>query len=219
MRHLFKQKIYFLFPHILFLLAGGILLAVRSKSQIHLFLNQFHHPVADVIFKNLTYLGEGYIAIFFFIVLMCMRYRYALIYAVSVISASLLTQALKYTFDQDRPLRFFEATKTKLYLVSGVDMNIYYSFPSGHTTAAFAVYFSLAIFADNKYLKMFLFILALLIGYSRVYLSQHFFQDIYVGSIIGTLVSFLLFHIINNSNWLNNKTWADKHLLHTVKKK
>ncbi len=189
----------------------------KTKSEIHLYLNQFHNPFGDVFFKNMTYFGEGYIVIGFFIMLLCIRYRYALIYALANIITSVLAQILKHIFDQDRPVRFFEATNTHLYLVPDVDMNIFYSFPSGHTTSAFTVYFTLALFAKNKYLKTFLFVLALLIGYSRVYLSQHFFQDIYVGSIIGTGVSFFLFYFINNSDWLNTKTWGDKNLLSTLK--
>ena len=217
MKQLFKKKAYFLIPYLLFLFGGGLLLALRSKSQIHLYLNQFHTSIADELFKDLTYLGEGYFVIGILILLLCIRYRFAFIYAIANSVTSLFTQGLKHIFDHDRPVRFFEGN-FDLYLVPDVDMNIYYSFPSGHTTSAFTIYFTLALFATNKYVKTGLFVLALLIGYSRVYLSQHFFEDIYVGSIIGTSFSFIIYHYLNRSNWLNNKIWPDKHLLHAVKK-
>lgn len=218
MKHLFKQKIHFLIPYLLFLFAGGILLSVKSKSQIHLFLNQFHNPFADKFFKNLTYLGDGFTAMGILIVLLCIKYRFALIYSVSAIATALTAQVLKHIFDQIRPTLFFEG-KSALYFVPDVDMNIYYSFPSGHTTSAFTIYFMLALFVKNKYLQTGLFTLALLVGYSRVYLSQHFFQDIYVGSIIGTTFSFVIFYFLNNSTWLTTKNWADKNLLNSVRKK
>ena len=34
---------------------------------------------------------------------------------------------------------------------------------------------------------------AVLIGFSRIYLSQHFFEDVFVGTIIGTVVTFLIY--------------------------
>lgn len=69
------------------------------------------------------------------------------------------------------------------------------SFPSGHSTSAFCLFFCLCIISPKVWQKIFFFCLAILIGFSRVYLSQHFFEDIYVGSIIGVGFSFTIFYI------------------------
>lgn len=184
---------------------------LKSKAELHLFFNQYHSPVADSFFLFLTYFGDGLMALFLFIILLFIRYRYALIFSVSSILSAIITHLMKNGFPSDRPIKYF-TDKAQLYLVQGSEMNFHNSFPSGHTVTAFAIYFALALFTDNKLFKTLLFILALLVGYSRVYLSQHFFQDIYVGSIIGTLTSFTAYYYLQNSNWLNSKEWADSSL-------
>ena len=141
------------------------------------------------------------------IILLTVSYRSALIVSISNIIASLLTQLLKRAVFDDyvRPKKFFEGVYD-LYFVPGVDNHLYYSFPSGHTTCAFSLYFALALLVNNKLYKFLLFIIALLVGYSRVYLSQHFFMDIYAGSIIGVGITYVVFYVINGieSNKLDN---------------
>jgi membrane-associated phospholipid phosphatase len=67
--------------------------------------------------------------------------------------------------------------------------------PSGHATAAFAVFFSLLFMSKNQLLKFLFFMLAILATFSRTYLSQHWLIDIYIGSIIGFSFS-LFFYIV-----------------------
>lgn len=134
------------------------------------------------------------------IVLLSVKYRYALIVGFSNFAASMLTQALKKMVFNDslRPKKFFEGMHD-IYLVPGVENHLHHSFPSGHATSAFALYFSLALIVKSNKLKLLLFLIALFAAYSRVYLSQHFFEDIYVGSIIGVGVTFLTFAVIQNN--------------------
>jgi membrane-associated phospholipid phosphatase len=122
-----------------------------------------------------------------------------LIVGLSSTIASLSAQLLKRTIfhDSPRPKRFFEGIHD-LYFVPGIDNHMNFSFPSGHATSAFALYFSMALIITNKRLKLFLFIIALLAAYSRVYLSQHFFEDIYAGSIIGVITAFFIYITIQN---------------------
>jgi membrane-associated phospholipid phosphatase len=54
----------------------------------------------------------------------------------------------------------------------------------------------------NNFLKTGFLLLALLIGYSRIYLSQHFLEDVYGGSIVGTVTTFFIFWLAMKKNWL-----------------
>lgn len=149
------------------------------------------------------------------IILLTVSFRFTLIVALSNILSGLLTQSLKHTLFSDvvRPKKFFEGIHD-LYLVPGVDNHLYNSFPSGHSTCAFSLYFALALVVKNKILKFGLFLTALLAGYSRIYLSQHFFEDVYAGSLIGVIVSGIVYYYINNSK----KTALDNSLITVLKK-
>ncbi|HET6993083.1 MAG TPA: phosphatase PAP2 family protein, partial [Bacteroidia bacterium] len=71
------------------------------------------------------------------------------------------------------------------------------------TTVAFAFYFSLVFAVKNNFLKLGLFLCAIFVGYSRIYLSQHFLGDVFGGSIIGSVSTLLVFTIAIGKGWLN----------------
>lgn len=148
------------------------------------------------------------------IILMAVKYRYALIVGLSNIIASIITQALKQTVFNDvvRPKKFFEGIQD-LYFVPGVENHLYYSFPSGHATCAFSLYFALALLLKNKALELSLFFVALFVGYSRIYLSQHFFEDVYAGSLIGICTTLIVYYLIQKSN----RNWMERSLITSFK--
>lgn len=65
-----------------------------------------------------------------------------------------------------------------------------FSFPSGHTLTAFAMYGSLGSLLPA--LVPFLLTAAVLIGVSRVYLGAHYPTDVLVGGLVGTLLGRLI---------------------------
>lgn len=58
-----------------------------------------------------------------------------------------------------------------------------WSFPSGHTSSSFA--FATAVAANNKKLGVAAYVLAALIGFSRIYLGVHYFTDVLAGAVLG----------------------------------
>jgi membrane-associated phospholipid phosphatase len=57
------------------------------------------------------------------------------------------------------------------------------------------------------------FCLALVASYSRVYLSQHFFGDIYAGSVIGVGSTLALYYWMDTLLRKNAREWHNKGLL------
>lgn len=185
-----KHVIYFLLPTIIALLIGGFFLTAFSKSQIHLFINAHHTPAADWFFKYITFLGEGWWFLLGIPALIFVSWRAAIQLALSGLLTGLVTALFKQVLfsGEPRPIKYFEASEP-LYLIAGAEHNLWNSFPSGHTLAAFALYFTLALLAKNKGFSLFCFVLAVLVGYSRMYLSQHFLVDVVAGAGLGVVVA------------------------------
>mgnify|MGYP000920111285 CR=1 FL=1 len=84
----------------------------------------------------------------------------------------------------------------KLNFVDGVEILNYHSFPSGHTTFAFAIFTSFAFIYQKPLQQIFFLFCALLVAFSRIYLLQHFLRDTIVGSMIGFVCAFVLFYML-----------------------
>jgi membrane-associated phospholipid phosphatase len=204
-----KANLSFLLPYIIFLLLGAVLIVANNKADTHLEFNSYHDSFFDIFFLYVTNLGDGLTAALVVIILLVVKFRLALIVGLANIISATITQTLKHTLFSDvvRPKKFFEGIHD-LYFVPGVDNYLYNSFPSGHSTCAFSLYFSLALIVESKTYKLILFIIAFLVGYSRIYLSQHFLQDVYAGSFIGVVTSLIVFYFIQKSH----KNWMEKSL-------
>lgn len=71
------------------------------------------------------------------------------------------------------------------------------SFPSGHTTAAFAAISGLFFALGRKHRgRLFLFIIPLLIAFSRIYLMVHYTSDVLAGLLIGFFSGWLASRLV-----------------------
>ena len=214
MKKTLRQNLAFLIPYALFLLAAGIFLLTHSKGEAHLVLNQHRFNFCDYFFFLVTYLGDGYTVTAIVFAFCFIKYRYALLAAISNIVSSLITQTLKHTIfsDQVRPAKYFEGI-VQLKLIPWVENYSFNSFPSGHTTAAFTTFFCLSLVVTNNAMKFLFFLIAIIIGFSRVYLSQHFLGDVYAGSLIGTIVALLAYQYIFQNEKINRISWMERSIL------
>lgn len=196
-----KKHRFLLITYFQFLALGILILSFHSNLEISLFINKMNAPILDYFFKYWTLFGT-FTLIGPIILLQCfLKYRYALITAISTLLGFFLVQIAKrfIWFDAPRPKVFFE-TMPDIHYVTGVHLHAAHSFPSGHTTGAFALFIALALINKRPVWQMLFLISALLVGYSRLYLSQHFPIDVIVGSVIGTISALLSYYWFINSS-------------------
>jgi membrane-associated phospholipid phosphatase len=108
------------------------------------------------------------------------------------LASALFTQMMKTFFSMPRPKQFFNPGQYA-YFIDGVTHIGFSSFPSGHATSIFTLATMLALFEKNKRWNVCYLIAGVAVGYSRIYLGQHFLGDVIVGSLIGVLVSVLVY--------------------------
>lgn len=212
MKKLFNENRGFLVPWLLLLTIAAVLLVTYPKAQLHILSNQMHSPFCDTFFKTITNLGDGVLIAVLFVALLFVKYRYALAFLSGSLAASLVINLIKKLLLHDvyRPSKYFELYETyQLHFVEGVKLHAYQSFPSGHTTTAFNLFFMLAVIVKNQWLKLFFLVMAAVVAYSRVYLSQHFLIDIAAGSVFGTGFIFIAILFFNKID----KPWAEKSIL------
>ena len=173
-----------------------------GNTDFSQWINQFNLPFFDFFFKSITYLGDGVTALLIVLVLCCVRLDYGFISAVVFSLSAITTQILKrYIFeDVPRPFLVFkeQIDMGQWHLIDGVEMHQLYSFPSGHTTIIFSICILLSLILNQKKYNYFFFLIAFLVGVSRVYLSQHFLIDVFVGSLIGSTITIFTFLFLRN---------------------
>jgi len=198
----------------LYLMFGGLFLSFFFDRRVmELFSNKYPNAdetnilfkyydpeVLNFIFKKITKLPEGSGLIILVVSLIGLGYYfkdkkyYLLLKNIfnSYIVSGIISWLLKVSFMRERP---FVSWNPKSFhsifdFINGTIgtipyKNKYLSFPSGHTTSAFAVFTLLMFSTRNRVLKIIFLAMALLIAFSRIYLSKHYLSDIMFGIIIG----------------------------------
>lgn len=197
---LFRKNTYFFLPLLLWVLVGGLMQSIFSPEELFMGINQNHNSIADVLMTGITYLGDGCsFAVVLLCILIARKYKLFLIGLVSILAVTLIVQIAKHAIEAPRPLLYFQNAPF-VHVVKWVSVHYNNSFPSGHSAGAFALFCFLALIDNNKLRGLLFVSLALIAAYSRIYLAQHFFADIYIGSIIGTGCSFVVYSLFEFKN-------------------
>ena len=193
----------FLVPTRVLALILAIALLVVPKAELHLALCQPHTPFLDAIVPVFSDLVDWlpYLCV---VLLLFYRAGWATLLASNLLLSTLIVQPIKHLVNAPRPLTWFAENMPdiNLPLVEGVKMNLWLSFPSGHTTTFFLLFFTLSIIlcAENckgKYVLSFICFLCASFGaYTRIYLSQHFALDIFAGILIAILSTLILYFFL-----------------------
>ena len=204
----------FLVPTIVLALVLGTTLLVVPKAELHLALCQPHTHFLDTIVPIFTDLIDW---LPYLVVLLLLFYRagWATFLASNLLLSTLIVQPIKHILCAPRPLTWFAENmpNISLPLVEGVRMNYWLSFPSGHTTTFFVLFFSLSIilYAENikgkNILSFLCFLCASFGAYTRIYLSQHFALDIFAGILIAVSSTLVLYFFLVKRTQ-NTRFWA-----------
>ena len=161
----------------------------RIDGEVLLWIQKNLRGAADPIFKAITYLNEkGALVILLCIALLLIPKTRKL--------GVLCTSALLVTFLLDNLILKNLIARTRPYeVVEGltrlVGKQSDYSFPSGHTCTAFAV-MTMILMECPKKIGVPAIILAVLIGFSRLYVGVHYPTDVLAGALTGILYAWIV---------------------------
>lgn len=181
----------------------------------------------NAVMVFITTLGNaGAIFIVLALVLLCTKkYRKAgLAVAVALIVMLICNDLfLKEFFARPRPFNLL-ATDPEKYAFWGegyvypelIGKPSSYSFPSGHTSSAFAA--AIALLCHNRKLGIPVTIFAAIMGFSRIYVEVHYCTDVIAGIVSGTICALIavlivkfLFPVVDNGiNKLSAKMKKEK---------
>jgi membrane-associated phospholipid phosphatase len=205
-RAIFRERALLLSFLALLLLIFGIWITVTDKAQGFRLLTGYHSTATDFFFRYITHLGDG---IFIIVsgILIGKRKQYILsaCILISYMLSGIFAQLGKKLLNLPRPKAWFEALGETVYEVPGVEVHMKGSFPSGHTASVFAMAAVLVLMLPYRWYSWLLLGLACMVGYSRIYLSQHFPVDVWGGAMIGTFSGSVVWLVMQNSKYLNSK--------------
>ncbi len=182
---------------------GLALIQYFGRDDLHLMINQFHSPFFDQFFKYYTNIGTtGFFVLLIGYIIYKSNWLTLGYLVISEIIGAIPNTIVKKIFFKHvhRPSYYFYQNNIDLHMVKGEQLQIPYTFPSGHTLLAVFIAMTLCTMTKNRLLQ---FIFALhfpLIGYSRMYLSKHFMIDTIGGAFLGFFVFIFVYYCLNNWN-------------------
>ena len=225
---LLRNNAVFIGLSLVLIVALGLALLCIPKGELHLLLCDRHTPARDIFYRYYTQVAEWFPYVLCVAILLFGRVGDGVFASACLAFSALTTQIFKHIIVAPRPLTWFaeHMPEVQLPLTEGVRMNYWLSFPSGHTTSFFALFFALSIIVTSKFtgstrltsltsslIQLLLFLLATLGGYSRIYLSQHFAADVFGGMLVGCLIPIVCYAIFSRyegKKWYNYRVLQKK---------
>jgi membrane-associated phospholipid phosphatase len=203
-----RQIRIFFVPYLIILITCLVIKLFYTRESIYFSVNARHTEAGDLIFPYITDMGEGYMVVAVTLLMLCFSYRKTILLITSFAVSGILVQIVKHIFRAPRPVVYFEKELTSIHFVKGIALLHNNSFPSGHTVTAFSAAVVLSYVAVNKRLGFIFLLLAISVAYSRMYLSQHFFEDVIAGSILGTISTIIWITWMDGRSFMRSERWS-----------
>ena len=210
----------------LLVLGNLYLLFTSQQGDTLILINKYRTPFWDYFFKIGTKFGEPVAYVGAVAIISAVSYRKATFVVVAGAAAGILAGLLKIYFAEARPMRwFFDNFEGIWHGLNHFEeewrsWDETGSFPSGHTSSAFALYGFIAFNARRYKLLItaLCVFLAAMVGFSRMYLLYHFLRDVTAGAVLGTVVAIIAYYaqgrlfktkaVLDSGWWVGRK---DKH--------
>lgn len=121
-------------------------------------------------------------------------------FAGGYILSAIITNGAKHIFKRERPYNTYSFIKKR-------DVGGGYSFPSGHTSAAFYTATSLSILYPKWYVIVPTYVWASSAGWARMYQGVHYPSDVLVGAVVGAGSAWVSYKV---QRWMNKKNNKQK---------
>ena len=177
---------------------------VNAVHKLHECAGDWTQPLAEFV----SLLGKGGIALIILslILLICRptrRYGTAMCLGLAI-GAIAVNLWLKVVIARPRPYADPQSIFYPIWLAHGSHIESDFSFPSGHTNAAFAAMVPV-FWLGNKRWSWLALVFAVLMGISRVHLMVHYPSDVLCGAVTGTIAgiigTLIALRIPDDSKW------------------
>lgn len=194
---------FFIIPFLVLIIICFIILLINTKLDLFLWINNHHNHFFDRFFMLVTMIGDGLTTVIVVLGMLFLKYRYSVLTAMAYAYSSFVVQVLKLVFNSPRPSKFFQDL-FPIRTIEDYPLYEWKSFPSGHSASAFTLAVVLAYLLPYKHRQWIIIPVAAITAFSRVYLAQHFLEDIVAGAILGVVLTFQLIWWLENSHWYHS---------------
>lgn len=182
------------------------LIANFPPETLVLSVNRSGTLFLDSFFRLYTHLGLGVVLIPLALVFLFIRFYYSILVVANLLASGVIVFVFKKLIFNNVPRPMGVLQPADLYrFIEGVEFHQWGSFPSGHTLTAFMGAAVMALAASKRGTGYVLLLIAALVGFSRIYLLQHFTVDVLAGALIGVATVWLLHTWLSRyEKYLNN---------------
>ncbi len=201
MKKLLKDKSTSIICHFIMAVVVLPFVLLYPKQDSLMFINGHHTPFLDVIMYHITRLPELAFIVFVVILALFAERRVLLAVVVAMALSGICIVLFKNVIFPGffRPYHWLNGNHVTFHHVPGIHLHSNGSFPSGHTISAFCSLALVGFISRKPWVQFFLFIVACLSGYSRVYAAQHYLMDVYAGAVFGFFIALLIYQLFTSS--------------------